>query len=480
MSRFTSLSMLPYRDLWTLYGPGPAAYGSIIMRLFGPGTLPVRLGFLAVHAALALVVYLLARRFVGTWASIAVSVPVATFAASQFHFHFTWSLLLVLSGIWFVLRAEGSTRHGALTAVGTCLMGASFWGRYEFVPFGVAIVLLVWWWRRPSMGRSGWVVLTAGLAPPVIFVAYLVGVVGVERVWLDLIEYPVRYYPLPACRGLPSVWGAAWDSLIAPLRGRIWTGQDIVLAGGTFGPPLVGAAVLAGGLRRWRDRDARGLAMTLIGCCVGFIWLELRARAGAEPEPVWAPMMVAIAMLAPRHRRARGLALVLLSALIAFTVVTSWLPAHLPAWTSWPPYDPRYGYADLDETFMFDRRKWEGLARVVHQHAPPDARVFISLKENTGHFANMAVLYWVVDRPPGSRYIGLAPCLTDRTPVQREIVHELMDTDVVIQTAYFGQEPPPFAPPPTILDDYLREHFEVVYRDSVLYQDDVLVLLRRQ
>lgn len=482
LSRFTSLSLLPYRDLWTLYGPGPPVYGSIIMRLFGPGTVPVRLGFLAVQAALALVVFLLAQRFVGRWTSIVFAAPVATIAASQFHFHFAWSILLILSGIWFVLRAEERPRHRTvLASVGAFLMGASFWGRYEFLPFGVLMVLLTWWWQRSSLGPGARWVAIAGLAPSVAFVAFLVTIVGPHRLWLDLIEYPARYYPRAACRGLPPVWGEAWNALIAPLKGRVWTGQDVVLSLGTFGPPIVAAAVLGLGLLRRRERDARGLAMLVAGCCLLFMWLEHRARAAGEPQPVWAPMMVAAAMVTAflRRRWAVGLTVGVVGVMVGLTLVTSWAPAHLPAWLSWPSYDRLYGFADLDETFMFDRGRWTTLTRVVHRYAGPDEPVFVALGDNTGHFANMAVLYWVVDRPPGSRYMGLAPCLTDRPSVQLEMIDELDDTDVVIQTPYFGQEAPPFWTPSTVLDDYFREHFEVVHSDSVLHENDLLVLVRR-
>ncbi len=482
LSRFTSLSMVPYRDLGTMYGPGPPIYGSILMHIFGRGTLPVRLGFLAVQAALALIVYLLARRFVGRWAAVALSVPIATIAASQSHFHFAWSLLLVLWGIWFVLRSEERhERQAKPIAIGAFLMGMSFWGRYEFVPFAAVLVVLTWWWLRPNLGRGARWVLIAGLTPPTLFGAYLLGVVGLERVWLDLVEFPARFYPRSDCRGLQPAWGAAWEALLAPLRGRIWTDHEVVLSIGTFGPPIVAGVTLALSAVHLRRRQIRGLAMALAGLTVAFLWLEHRARAGAEPEPVWAPMMISLAMLVSllRSRWARGLTLGLLSAMIIPTIITSWAPRNLAVWTNWPRYDRLYGFADLDETFLFHRQKWERLTRVVHLYAGPDEPIFVALSINTGHFANMPIFYWVVDRPPGSRYIGFQPCLTDRAPVQREIVRELAGTDVIIQVPYFGNPPPPIARPSTVLDDYFQDRFDTVYEDTVLYENDIAVLLRR-
>jgi hypothetical protein len=460
LSRFSSFSMLPYRDLWTLYGPGPPIYGSVIMHVFGRGTLPLRIGFVAVQAGLAVAVYLLARRYVARWVAVVLAVPIASITWSQFQFHFASSMLFVLWGTWFILRAEDDrTRTLRRAAIGAFLFGTSFWGRYEFVVLAVTLVLLTWWWLRPSLGAKGRWVLVAGLAPSAAFGVYLLGVVGTERVWLDLVEYPSRYYPHPDCRGLPTVWNRAWEALIAPFRGRLWTSYDVVLALGTFGPPLVGGGAIAVGAWRWRRRDAAGLAPVIAGLATMFVWIELRTRAGAEPDPVWASLMVSAAPLVAllRDRWIRAFVVGLFGAVILFTVVMSWAPVHLPAWTAWPPYHRVYGFADLDETFMFHPQKWERLTRVVHRYAGPDEPIFVALKRNTGHFANMAVLYWVVDRPPGSRYIGFAPCLTDRAEVQREIVEELADTDVIIQAAYFAKSAPPFASPSTVLDDYLLE-----------------------
>jgi hypothetical protein len=44
---------------------------------------------------------------------------------------------------------------------------------------------------------------------------------------------------------------------------------------------------------------------------------------------------------------------------------------------------------------------------------------------------------------------------------------------------YFPQSAPPFAPPSTVLDDYFRDHFDIVHEDTVLHEDDIRVLLRR-
>jgi hypothetical protein len=482
LSRFTSWSLLPYRDLWTLYGPGPPIYGSILMNLFGRGTLPSRLGFISVQAALVLAVYLIARRYTGRWLSVALAAPIATIAVSEFQFHFAWSAALALWGAWFVLRSgEAPRRRVGRAAVGAFLMGMSFWGRYEFASFAVLLVIATWLWLRPSFGKGGSWVLAAGLTPPLLFGIYLVIVVGVDRAWFNLIEHPIRYYPQPHCRGLPAVWGVAFESLIAPVRGRLWTAHDVVLSLGTFGPPVVGSVALGLGAARWKRREPRALVMALLGATALFVWIELRVRAGAAAEPTWAPLMAASACaLSPiRSSLTQRLAAAVPIVLIILAIVTSWAPANLPAWLRWPRYDPLYGYANLDETFLFDRQEWGELTGVVHRYAGPGAPVFVALTTNTGHLANMSLFYWVVDRPPGSRFVAFEACLTDRAPVQREIVAELEDTNVVIQTPYFQNPPPPFAPPSTVLDDYLRRHFQIVYESTILNQDDIVVLVRR-
>ena len=480
LARFTSLEYLPYRDLWTLYGPGPPLFGGAIMDVFGPGLLPIRLGYLALHAALALAVYLVARRFAGWALAILLSIPIATFAYIPNHFHFAMSITLILAALVLLLRgAERAPPTTVEIAIPALLVGSAFLGRWELAPVGAILGLLIWWWFRPVLGtRSRWV-LAAALAPPLLFGIYLLAVVGWDVVSLNLVEYPLTYYPRPYCRGVPPVWGAAFDAVTAPFQGRLWTSREMVVLTGTYVTPILGASTLWRGFRARTRGDARSLAILIIGGMTLVLWLLMRARAGGEPHPVLPPTMLCAAILLPGLRtRARRAWVTAIAALTAVTILVAWLPPAVGGWGRWPVYRPLTGFADLDETFMYKPGGWQAVRRVVQRESAPGEPVFVSMQNNTGHLANVPLFYWLVDRPPASRFIEFNPCLTDRDDVQRLIVSDLRGTNVVIAAAHFPQAPPPLGPPATVLDRYLTERFEIRYQTTFEYPFDLKVLVR--
>jgi hypothetical protein len=97
---------------------------------------------------------------------------------------------------------------------------------------------------------------------------------------------------------------------------------------------------------------------------------------------------------------------------------------------------------------------------MVHRYADIEEPIFVTLHSNGGHFANAPIYYWVVDRPPVSRFFEFDPCLTDTEPIQREIVRDLAKTNVVITTTHFPQYPPLLGTAGRTLDSTLARDFE--------------------
>ncbi len=483
LARFSGLTQVPYRDLWTLYGPGPPYYGAAIMGVFGRGLLPLRLGYLVLHAVLVLGVYVVASRFVRRWVAALLTIPIATFAYSPAHFHFAGSIALILWGMWFILRAaEDPSRSTRRVTIGALLIGLSFWGRYEFVVITVVLVVVLWLLLRHRLGASARWMLVAGLVPPALFGVYLIAVVGFDRAYLNLIEFPFEYYPRPYCRGLPDAWGPALEALVKPFTGRMWSGNDLTLALGTYGVPVVGALVLAKGVRRGRDRPFERAVIVALGIAILFVWLEMRPRASTEPHPTWPLAIVGVAVLVEgvRSRGRRIAAVVIPGAVFLLVMATSWLPNVLSAWTTWPSYDPLYGFSRIEEDWVFDRQVWNDVTETVHRYTGPDDPIYVGLQANTGHFANFPIFYWVTDRRPVSRFIEAEPCFTDTDRGQRLIVQDLERTDVIVNTAHFPYPPPPFLESPaTTLDSYMAENFTRVYSGTLLLEGDIEVLVRR-
>jgi hypothetical protein len=484
LARFTGPSYLPYRDLWTLYGPGPPVLGSFVSDLFGSGILANRLMAAALQALFVAAAYAVLRRFVAWWWAALLCVPLATFAFAHY-FHFVQSLTIVLFGLWFVVRSDDDPERRSRRLVSaSVLFGLAFWGRYELAPIGAALVVGLWLWFRPhvSSATRRWI-LVAGLLPPTLFGVYLLGVVGWERAYLNLVEYPFRFYPRPECRGLPDVWGRAFRALIVPLEGRWWTGEELMLWGGTFLAPVVGVGTVLVGVRHKGGRPALRYTLVAVGLISLVIWLEHRPRASGQPYPVWGLMLVCLsgllAVLARRRLHAARAILIGSSVVFLTTAAGSWLPAQLPAWADWPAYHSRYGFARGETSNLYDDEVWSEVVTTVQRHVPPADEVFVALLDNRFQFANAPLFYWLVDRPPASRFIEFSPCLTDTARVQGAIVRDLETTEVVITTSFFTAPPPaPLGPPASVLDDYLQSHFRPVYRGALPGRNAVVVSVR--
>lgn len=487
LARFTDFSTLPYRDLWTLYGPGLPVLGSLSTHAFGRSVLGVQLVHLGIQVALVLGVYLLLRRLGHRWLAVVLTLPLAAFAYSPSHFHFSLSLSLIVWALW-LFASTSSSGQARRATVGALLIGISFLGRYEFVLVAPLLIAGIWWLMQPSLDdKAARGILIWGLAPPVVFALYLLAIVGWDRAHLNLIEYPFRFYSKTFCRGVPTPWTAAFNDLIAPLRGRLWTANGLVLGVGTYVAPLIAVGCLLLGLRRGARRDTQTALLLICGALGLVTWLEMRPRAGGEPHPTWVFTLVCIGFLLARSQRRSIQASACAGVIVVVTVLvltTSWLPQKAPAWTRWPVYDRVTGFAEHPPGSLNDRRTWDLVARAVHEYAAPGEEIFVALNDNRGHFANAPIFYWYVDRPPASRFIEFDPCLTDTERVQRLIVQDINETNVVVATTFFPQDPPPLGRPATALDSFLQENFSV-YREVPFppprppaFQQRVIVLVR--
>jgi hypothetical protein len=475
LARFTGPSLLPYRDLWTLYGPGPPVWTSLVSDVAGPGVTQLRAAHLAVMVLLLVGTYLLLRRLVPWWAAALLAAVVATVGSPQGQHHFTMTLAFIFWGLWFIDRvADDRARSSRRAAIGGLLIGLSFLGRYEYAVVAIPTILGVAWALRTASGVSeARAALIWGLAPPTLFGLYLLLVVGLDRAVLNLFTYPFLRYPSEDCRGLPTMWGDAAHALFAPLRGRIWQGGELTLGAGTFVAPLIGVAGAGFGIVSWlRSRALRPVVGIVLGLLTLFLWIEMRPRISAEPSPTWPTMVATIAFLLGsawgRRPRAAGVLAAVIAGVLLSPVPFSWIPERLPAWGTWPRWDARFGFSRMDRYELYDPDTWSGIRAAVHRITPPGRPIFVALDVNTGHFANAPLLYWYVDRPPGSRFIEFNPCLTDTESVQRLMIHELGETDTVITTSLFPNVPPPFGPVATSLDRYLDSRFTPVHTAGVV------------
>jgi hypothetical protein len=480
IARFTSLSRLPYRDLWTLYGPGTSLIGPIVDAFFGRQLIAQRLADFAISLVLVAGVYQLARRFIN-W-PIAAAFASAVGAVAVPPHHFARAIAAVVWGLWFIRRYEEEDKPSSLW-IGCLLLGMSFLGRYEFSLLAVGLVIVVAaYLYRQSPRRVLARAVAAGLVAPLAFWSWLIATVPANARYENFINYPLRLYPQPHCRGIPTSWRQTLLAPLAPFSGRLWSGQEVSLMFGNLLPPLLATLLLLKAYSSWRRRERKGLLLLLTALTTFTLFYEMRARAGGFPVPIAPMTLIALAMAlgTARSKKVAVVAGYVVSALMSLVLMFGWLPFATTGWIGWPDYAPVLGFIEATPAHnLYAPEAIDPIVRAVHRYARPADPVFVALTNNQGHYANAAALYWIVDRPPVSRFIEFNPCLTDRNDIQAEIVQDLERTNVVVQSTLFAN-PPPKGQRGTVLDDYLREEFVPVAETTVAQSGERYVVLVRR
>jgi hypothetical protein len=326
--------------------------------------------------------------------------------------------------------------------------------------------------------------IVAGLAAPIAFWLWLMTVVPRSTAIENFIRYPMTHYPKVSCRGLPTRWGDSFSALFAPLDKLYWPSADLVLIFGNLLAPILGVLLLAQVARSWRGRTASGVILLCVGIMDLILFVEMRPRQGGAAEPAVPFALISLALLSQLLRASRPRLTAWACASVGFVLVIAisvTLPSSFRSWTGWPDYDPVLGFTSGTPDYGYYKPSViDPIAATVHRFAGPGEPIFVALQNNQGHFANAPALYWILDRPPASRFIEFDPCLTDRNDIQQEMIRDLRKTNVVVQSTFFPGKP--FQAAPSVLDHYLASEFVVVSESRLPGSpngDGYFVLVRR-
>lgn len=146
---------LLYRDTFWPYGPFPVYLNTGLMGVFGTHADVLLIAARLLGLAICLMVYRLARRFIGSAGALAAAGAVlalsgtSSFFAVPYSFATLWACLLGLLGMDCLLNAEQS-RRGELWLLlagvsGACLLLAKF---TVLLPLAVPALLACWWLAR--------------------------------------------------------------------------------------------------------------------------------------------------------------------------------------------------------------------------------------------------------------------------------------------------------------------------------------------
>jgi len=435
---------VPYRDFWWFYPPGQPYLLAGLWEVFGPSLLTWRIVRVLVNAAVALLVYMLARRAAPRgFALAAAAVPAVAMATPTGPHPYPVALALALGCLLVIDRSP--VFAGVL--IGLCAL----W-RIEFAAYlglGVALGYLI----RPGDGgaRAAGTFALAGVVSGAALFAPVVIPAGLGPSWDLLIRYPIEdfsdYQSLP----FPRIYGGGFDF------GSLSAARDTIGSVLSFQVPLLLmldlAAVLAVFGLRFRRENWQLVPLAVFGVGMAHYLITRPDAFHVAPLAVTlaAPSAWILAdawrRLAPAARSglraAPGRIKLSLIPVPVIALTMGWLvldgvqrwerqlesrmvPIELAVADGareLETYNCSLPGADPVQVCTLD--DLESTVRHIRSRVPEGEPIYVGTQRSDLVTSGAPVLYVLSGRPSATRYDIAAPGVVTSAPVQREIISDL-------------------------------------------------------
>jgi len=500
---------MPYRDFWTLYGPGSYYLLAGLFRVFGELALVERGLDIAAKTAIATLVVALVLQFGRRTAALAAGVLslglllyLRSYSAPLFP-----AMAASLAAVLALHRASIDARRASAFLAGVALGIATCFrhdlGAYALLASAVFMSQLAGS-ASTGLGRArvlalvGWVGAgyAISLGPVVAFFAVNVPAAELYR---DFVEIPFSVYPDVRALPFPSIVDAIAGAVQARSLDRIGpliVYLPLVVMGGAVAAELLARgsprSTATGDAGAEAEAEQAGARNRLFGMLVllGALFF-LKGLVRVSPLHMGASLIVSVAVLGAATARARdpawrlflaSTAALACAALLVKPVITAmersaggsptdalvsdrWM-RHAQALCS-EPVVPRLRCLQLEPDAS-------AVAAYLLQHGASGQRVYVGLGRHDKIFAaNLALTFAAaVDAP--TRWHDLHPGVQTRDDVQAEMVRELSAQPlayVVLDSEWDDVSEPNASARSsgvTVLDDYLAAHFVPVFRAGSL------------
>ncbi|MDQ6691633.1 MAG: glycosyltransferase family 39 protein, partial [Candidatus Dormibacteraeota bacterium] len=446
----TAAGRVPYRDIWTTYGPLDAyvlaaafkliafnvtverALGALVLVLFGV-------------AAYALMRHLRLRkpiRFLMTGLLTVCPLSLGTFNSPYL------AVLLGLAALLaFMVSIDRSARRWPIVC--GCLVGLTSFSRPEYalaLGGGLTIGYLILAVHPTSRNRRPVLGYLAGmLAGSAALWGAMIVLAGFPPIWFEIVVDATTLY----ARNRSIPFGGGPDAAVV-----------IILGGAST------LVWLSGMLRAVRQRaDAAELARVvalLVAAVFAFTWVRTRAD-GIHAFEAWPLTGVLLALLIERHARRRPLAPPRFEAIASIVGILLFCIAagSLTLRDFILPHAP----AGIARAGLVGERAWipsAELAEVIREidaQVPAAQPIWVGLQRNDLVVFNDTTIYFLSGRNPGTAYYEALPGVTNTDTVERTIACQLASSGVSLVVLGPNTAPEPWnlssVPGSTYMDQWI-------------------------
>lgn len=479
---------LPISDFFVLYGPGGYYLLAGLFGLFGEDLLVSRVAHALTLAGLGVLLVVLARRLLPQSRAFAAALLLCFLACTlpqmpNAAYPAVTALLPLLAALLLVADSAPRGHPRGVLVAASLLVGVAAGLRWDFGVFGFIALGLGLALQRPA----GWPAKLAWLWLP----GAVLGLAWFVPLWLHgdfgrwLSEVPgFHSREMKVWRGR-DFWRPELANLAAMVAARdSWSIRGSLLQMLMMATPwLALALVLPAALWRcWRRRNIGADAWLLPLALLALLLLnQTRVRSGMpQGYPAFAvslPLLAWALHQGAQRLRGRGARAALLLA-----CALPWLGLPLlVAQSQWRmavfESVPMPGLDRASQLRVSTRpaslEKAHSQARMVRDlrdWVPPGARLYSGALDHSRLWVNDALLYFLVDRLPATRWVEMEPGLSNTEAGQRELMAELRThaPPALMLLTLESQEAnrTSVSNGVTLLDDELRRDYQEVWRDG--------------
>jgi len=222
-----------YRDVMFPFPPGHLLAAWVGYALEPPGVVTARFFYAAFSVGASLGIYLLGRRVMpaqfALWGALLLAIAAPASHLSHLLFGYRYASFAILALLAFSRRVDGHGAHWMFVA-GSCAGAGLVFRLTPAATASVAIAVgLLLADPRPKIRLRDGALYAAGMLAAALPVGlWLVGQVGVETLWLEVILRPVamtqeQSLPIPDLAALPHFGRRAITRWFVALQFRLWT-----------------------------------------------------------------------------------------------------------------------------------------------------------------------------------------------------------------------------------------------------------------
>lgn len=474
---------VPYRDFWTMYGPGQFYLTSWLYAIFGKTDLVVRAVGVMEKAAIATLAYMILSKFVSKSRSLAATAVILLMLVYAHVEAFPAFPALALALVSMLLTEKGMRQADGYLFLAGIVTGfvATFrhdLGLYSAVGISATIAFIELSSNPKRYLNGVRQIAVFGAGTLVVFVpvmAFLFHTVPTADLYENLIYIPSKIYP--AVRSIPFPKGHALSTLeISAFSVYV----PFIVALGVLASELVNKFGGAGFFCR-KPNDGWVLVPILLITCVLFTIKGMVRVSFFHMIQAIVLSVILLTIYLPRvhWKKAVGKFFITPCFLLSMTLLIG--PTVLGArdvvvgalnvvnGTSpvvancVKPELPRLRCVGIDSNYL-------AAAKFIMQKTKPDDRIYVGTARHDKLFANAVAFYFAVERLPAVKWYDLHPGVQSQERIQMQMIDQMraFKPKIVVLDSQWdnAQEPNDsrLANGSKLLDEYIRKNFVEVQR----------------